>query len=754
MATNNLGGASPSRPRSATEGYDPNRLRPPRKDSFMMPARLNSEDIHESFMRDLHRTNLTPVERLGSMATPLSSTGNRIRLDSGLEQVTAAEKSCSSTTLEMPSSRRRSESWLSWQEDAEVAAVADLKSPIKVQSVGRHPDPRSRNHYISLCNDGLVPRICCQFPGVCLLSLLVLLVVSALISQASFYRVTAVLTIYVLVWTTNMAIFSAVGGYKMRAWAQTDWTGRLRSLLAEQKGLPTDSGLVFDSIMHIIILPNYKEDEDMLLETLLYLSTSPLASESMRIVLGMEEREGPGGQEKAKRLIEQTKHLFVDMFATFHPPNRPGEIAGKSSNTQWAYQELLGHWASDLAKYDPKRVFLSVGDADTLWHPQYFDALAFSALSMNSEQSSWTIWQPPMLLTRNLFAVPGVTRLSGIGTLLFELAGLTNQYLGTHFSFSSYSLTLALASHNKVAGWDTDVIAEDHHMFCKCFFGSLWEEAEQGRNKLHPKLQLCPIYLPAQGYLVESSEGWLASCIARFQQARRHAQGVSELGYVLLQYLSLLCAGHGLTLSLLGHYQIWAIMMKMVTVHIVNAVQAFSLIIAGFITAPVAAAAMLGAVRSLIRGDNMFDVVPAALAAAGIDADSPMAVAKWALLAAFGPLAPVSMLTGYTVYIVVLDVVEGRYWRPLRKDANNEDSHVSTTGAGDASSAEVAEGQAECLSPVQRIALCLSLQGDMMFLAEPTVFLYGMLPEILAAWSILRKGMQFEYIVAAKPDRK
>ena len=25
-------------------------------------------------------------------------------------------------------------------------------------------------------------------------------------------------------------------------------------------------------------------------------------------------------------------------------------------------------------------------------------------------------------------------------------------------------------------GWDADVIAEDHHMFIKCMFGSYWEE--------------------------------------------------------------------------------------------------------------------------------------------------------------------------------------------------------------------------------------------------------------------------------------
>ncbi|CAE8640085.1 unnamed protein product [Polarella glacialis] len=323
----------------------------------------------------------------------------------------------------------------------------------------------------------------------------------------------------------------------------------------------------------------------------------------------MEAREGEAGSEKAERLIEKTKHLFADVFATFHPVGRPGEVAGKSSNTQWAYKEMLTHYASDLAGTPktesircqrpncchatsdnfPTRAVIppgfssasglklvhGVGDADTLWHPQYFDALAYQALEMTPEEAAWTIWQPPMLLFRNLFAVPGVTRLGGLGTLLFELAGLTNQWLSPHMCFSSYSLTLILANHRFVAGWDADVVAEDHHMFCKCFFACLWEELDGDREKLplKPKLKLSAIYLPAQGYLVESSEGYFQSCWARFQQARRHSQGVAELGYVLLQYIKLLLSAGPFRLSLSAHYKICAIMWKMFTVHIVNSVQ-------------------------------------------------------------------------------------------------------------------------------------------------------------------------------------
>ncbi|CAE8636391.1 unnamed protein product, partial [Polarella glacialis] len=423
---------------------------------------------------------------------------------------------------------------------------------------------------ITLSGPGFLPWLCCQVPGVLLFGLLGGLIVCAFESKAAYYVTTAGFTMYIMAWTTNMAIFSAVGAFRMRAAALIDWHERLQAV--QEAAKPPGS---CDNIMHIVILPNYKEDEDMLEETLLHIAASPLATTCIRIVLGMEAREGEAGSEKAERLIEKTKHLFADVFATFHPVGRPGEVAGKSSNTQWAYKEMLTHYASDLARCDPTRVFISVGDADTLWHPQYFDALAYQALEMTPEEAAWTIWQPPMLLFRNLFAVPGVTRLGGLGTLLFELAGLTNQWLSPHMCFSSYSLTLILANHRFVAGWDADVVAEDHHMFCKCFFACLWEELDGDREKLplKPKLKLSAIYLPAQGYLVESSEGYFQSCWARFQQARRHSQGVAELGYVLLQYIKLLLSAGPFRLSLSAHYKICAIMWKMFTVHIVNSVQ-------------------------------------------------------------------------------------------------------------------------------------------------------------------------------------
>eukprot|EP00747_Dinoflagellata_sp_TGD_P028584 gnl/TRDRNA2_/TRDRNA2_133354_c0_seq1.p1 gnl/TRDRNA2_/TRDRNA2_133354_c0~~gnl/TRDRNA2_/TRDRNA2_133354_c0_seq1.p1 ORF type:complete len:776 (-),score=92.81 gnl/TRDRNA2_/TRDRNA2_133354_c0_seq1:10-2097(-) len=633
----------------------------------------------------------TPVGRLTLMATPLHI------------------RSRNNTTDELeppipPGSRRRSSSQISWHEDS-LQEPNPSSRPVQ----GRLASPRWGNgdagaglkhHYVSLSEPGILPWLCCQVPGICIFSMIFAQIAAACYMEAAFYGLTALLSAYVALWTMNMSIFSAVGAWRMRRVAAVDWHAKL---LAAQESNPEAA-----EVMHIVILPNYKEDESMLLETLENIGKSPLAQSCIHVVLGMEEREGDDAPRKAEFLVERTAHLFADIFASYHPANLPGEIAGKSSNTQWAYRAALSRYSSQLAKRDPRYVYLSVGDADTLWNPQYFDALAYEGLQLPPEEAVWAIWQPPMLLFRNLFAVPGFTRVTALGTMLFELSGLANQRLGTHFCFSSYSLTLALASHHKIAGWDTDVIAEDHHMFCKCFFGSLWESATLSKSKgdktpsgrIRTRVRLHPIYLAAEGFLVESSEGYWQSCYVRFQQQRRHSQGVSELAYTLLQYMRLMWAVGIFGIAKRTHFEIWAIMWKMHTIHIFNSVQALSLMVAGMMSS-VQAVRWLFSLPSI---GALFDHSTTLVAGDMNNAD----LAKMMLFAALGPAPPTFMLSATTMYIVVLDVIEGRYRREPGREAE-------------------CEGNVR-LTCWQRFVLFMGTQRDMFFLAEPTVMLYGVVP--------------------------
>merc|ERR1719343_1956087 len=188
------------------------------------------------------------------------------------------------------------------------------------------------------------------------------------------------------------------------------------------------------------------------------------------------------------------------------------------------------------------------------------------------QERSWSFWQPPVLLLRNLFSVPGPTRVTSYATVFFELGGLANQKVGHHFCFSSYSTTLALTMHPLVDGWDRDVIAEDHHMFCKGFFAALRETSakskEHGVPAPKPEVKLQPVFLPALSYLVDAGEsntvsGWFRSCHARFVQARRHSQGIAELSYVILQYVRLVQATGFWNLPFRAHTQVLGIAGKM-----------------------------------------------------------------------------------------------------------------------------------------------------------------------------------------------
>lgn len=713
----------------------------------------------------------TPLGRLSLMGTPITSQKTTpvsgLMAAGGLPNHTAVgggSAPCSRVDQDFVSSvsvdeeatpaswRRRS--GLAWHEDNHVDYALHLsrrptQSPTEsVVPPGGSSKWTPRRH-VSLAEPGFLPWFCCQVPGLCFFGMIFCLLLAAAISQEVFFAATAALTLYVAAWTTNLAIFSAVGAWSMRREAAADWHAMVLEALDKRDKKVSD-------LAHIVILPNYKEDEGMLQETLEHIGRSPLARSSIRIVLGMEEREGPTGKEKAERLVSSTRHLFADIFATYHPAGRAGEVAGKSSNTQWAYRCAIQRYSTQLADKDPALVFLSVGDADTLWNQQYFDALSHRGLTMPPEEAVWTIWQPPLLLFRNLFAVPAFTRLSGYGTMLFELAGLANQRLGTHLCFSSYSLTLALVSHHKVAGWDADVIAEDHHMFCKCMFGDLWDSAER-QPLIRPRLRLCPIYLPAEGYLVESSEGYVQSCIARFQQARRHSQGVAELGYTMLQYLRLLASVGPRRLSVRSHAQVLAVMWKMHTVHIANSVQAFSLVMTGLLVLP--------DVLRWLWSLGLAGVLTQTVQAAESGSSSALGLARGFLFLAFGPLPPVAMLSAATIFIVVRDTIEGRYtqgfeWKNSGAEqapAGARQGPASASGAEDDGVPAAAQAAAAPMPPVRLsrwrcFVLAARMQHDMMCLAEPTVVLFGMVPCALAAWSLLVHGSRFDYIVAAKPN--
>jgi hypothetical protein len=426
----------------------------------------------------------------------------------------------------------------------------------------------------------------------------------------------------------------------------------------------------------------------------------------------MEEREGSSVHVKAERLISRSAHLFADISATFHPANLPGDIAGKSSNNQWAYRQTMQRYAQKLSKMDTSRVFITCFDADTLVHPQYLAGLTYEALCLPSQERSWTMWQPPVLLLRTLFSCPAPTRVSGYGTIFFELGGLTNQNVSPHFTFSTYSFTLALSSHYMVDGWDRDVIAEDHHMFCKCYFASIWEQmhaledgSSSNEETIVSDVILKPVYLPALSYLVESDDGWFASIHARFVQARRHSQGLAELSYVFLQHAHLLMSEQASHLAWSTHRKIMGVAGKMASVHIVINVHSLGTLLATLMLVPTLLAWLAQnldlvsktcAEHGLLGLFNLFD----------------LGSLKWLICAIFGPIPAMGVGMSMVTYYVILDTLHGRFTRDVpRKQATDAQFAKDT----DVLAAPDVQGSAkgdDVLGWWPRLQLFLMIQND------------------------------------------
>ena len=102
---------------------------------------------------------------------------------------------------------------------------------------------------------------------------------------------------------------------------------------AEQK-----APLRLNDIYHAVIIPNYKEDSDILSATIANLAKHPAASERYIVFLAMEDRE-TGSAEKAEKLIQKHKGCFKSMHYTLHV-QRPIEHRGKSPNVSWCIEHM------------------------------------------------------------------------------------------------------------------------------------------------------------------------------------------------------------------------------------------------------------------------------------------------------------------------------------------------------------------------------------------------------------------------------
>lgn len=340
------------------------------------------------------------------------------------------------------------------------------------------------------------------------------------------YRVPGLVTWFIVIgflalwhWTPTAALEVAriVGFIALfrLVWIIVSYLVGVTKLTRAQKEIKTSNHPVAD-VHHIVIIPNYKEPIDVLGRTLDALAKGVCAPIHMTVVLAMEATD-TSANETAEQLIKQYHGQFKHIWVTYHPANLPGEVPGKAANQAWAarYAKIS---LVDRLGIDINKITVTSCDADSIFHPAYFDELG--RLFAAEVHPHNCIWQPPILFESNIWRVPSSIRLITYFVNCAQLAELANP-LAFAMPISSYSMSLRMA--DEVGYWDPAVVSEDYHMYLRCMF------ARRG------DLKLVPIFLPTCGETVSGENRWTAWKNFYNQQVR-HAWGSQDTAYLLQQW--------------------------------------------------------------------------------------------------------------------------------------------------------------------------------------------------------------------------
>eukprot|EP00931_Biecheleriopsis_adriatica_P013970 TRINITY_DN11554_c0_g2_i1.p1 TRINITY_DN11554_c0_g2~~TRINITY_DN11554_c0_g2_i1.p1 ORF type:complete len:779 (+),score=125.98 TRINITY_DN11554_c0_g2_i1:69-2405(+) len=354
----------------------------------------------------------------------------------------------------------------------------------------------------------------------------------------------------------HAVVFTLVGVNKLKHFDNVDFQAiydAQRKIDQLGKGTQTQ----WQDVMHFVIFPNYKEDPEVLKLAVKSVAKSDLAFSQIVLVLAMEARE-EGAQAKAAALCKEVGSQFRHCLVTYHPPDLPGEMPGKSSNTKWAAEQVFEYCTQH--KIDIANAVCTVGDADSEFHQEYFAALTYYFVNSGSEENETparylTIWQPPVLHYKNYVKQPAIVKLCSLIVGTHELSNLADPD-ATRVPYSTYSISAKLAK--AVHGWDPDWISEDWHMCLKCFL------ATAGR------LNVMPIFLPVLNYTPEGETVW-ETFVGRWTQEKRHALGFCEIVYFLDHFPRIFSTVQGIEAKMQFLWKGFRLWFKLLMVHVVMA---------------------------------------------------------------------------------------------------------------------------------------------------------------------------------------
>ncbi len=291
----------------------------------------------------------------------------------------------------------------------------------------------------------------------------------------------------------------------------------LKKEIEELENLDGRKDLVknLNDILHLAIIPTYKESFQILDETLEYILSSNYSSDKIIVAVTGEERDEKNFKKISKQLEQKYQGEFRNLIFYIHN-DKVGEVKGKGSNLTSAGKKIMKFIESE--GFDPENILVTTLDADHIVHKEYFSRLTYKYI-IDPDRDRKT-YQPVALLFNNIWDAPGPNRVAAIASSFWIIIESMRPYRLRTFASHTQSLKTLLTTDF----WSTQTIVEDGHQYFRTYFA------------YNGNIEMVPLLLPIYQDCLLDTTLW-KTFKSQYLQRRRWAWGASDFAFVVKNFL-------------------------------------------------------------------------------------------------------------------------------------------------------------------------------------------------------------------------
>jgi cellulose synthase/poly-beta-1,6-N-acetylglucosamine synthase-like glycosyltransferase len=277
------------------------------------------------------------------------------------------------------------------------------------------------------------------------------------------------------------------------------------------------SHLKYEHLLHLVILPYYKEDLSVVEESIEALLNTDYDKSKMAIVLASEESAGEEASSIGRIILQKYGQKFGHFLVTKHPSGVPGEMPGKGSNISYAAEQArINILDSNNISY--KDVIVSAFDVDTVAYPQYFLCLTWNFLNVADPHK--VSFQPVPFYNNNVWQAPALSRVVAASSTFWQM--IQQERPEKLATFSSHSVSFQ--SLYEIGYWQKNMVSEDSRIFWNLFL------ARNGDYSVVPISY--PVSMDAN-----LAPKFFQTTKNIYKQHRRWSWGAENIPYILFGFL-------------------------------------------------------------------------------------------------------------------------------------------------------------------------------------------------------------------------